>query len=146
MADNLRDAKGRMLAPLAGAAPPITSDNAREMVRKRVEKYRRAALKRIIDEAQSIDPDVSTAADAFGLVASKQYVALMDSNGPKIGDLAKMRDIMTGNEEKASYSSTPNGSAQISAEPSALVELASLLEREIAARVQRERAIDGDAK
>jgi hypothetical protein len=37
----LRDSKGRMLQPLPGAAPPITSDTARDMVRRRQEKRMR---------------------------------------------------------------------------------------------------------
>lgn len=141
-----RNEKGQFLALPPGAAPLITSANAREMVARRVEKYRRAALRRITDEAMSIDPTVSTSADAFGMVAAKQFTTLMDSDKPAIDQLDKLRRIMTGddgvNSQRDHGSAPPNG--QISASAATLVELAVQIEREIERRRDTARAIDGE--
>jgi len=77
----------------------ITAENSTVLLRRRWENYRRAAVKRIVGEAQSIDRDVSTGADAFALVASKQFVALMDYDKPRIDELEKLGEIMAGGKQ-----------------------------------------------
>ena len=138
----VRDKGGKwIVAPKSPA--PITHENARSMVQKRWDKYRQAAVRRIVGEAKSIDPTVSTGADAFGMVAAKQYSALMDSEKPVIGDLEKLQRMMTGqqNSERENARTAPQNA--ISVPPAALLELAAQLEAEIAASVQRARAVDG---
>jgi hypothetical protein len=133
----LRDEHGRLLKPLPGAAPPITTVTARSMVQKRVEKYRQEAVKRITGEIASIDPGVSTGAAAFGVIAAKQAVALMDSEKPRIADLEKLGQIMTGQsaENSRRENAAPPPGALL-ASPSALVELVALIEQ------QQRRAVD----
>jgi hypothetical protein len=121
---------------------PITHANARSMAQKRWEKYRQAAVKRIVGEAQSIDPDVQTPADAYGLVAAKQYTTLMDSDKPRIADLEKLGQIMTGISEEPRRENAGGGENSISGSPEALMRLVELLEAERSAAVDRSRAID----
>jgi len=141
-----RDSRGRFLTVPAGAAPPITSDNAREMVRKRTEKYRRAMVARIVREAASIDSTVQTPADAFGLVAAKQYTTLMDSEKPRMADLEKLRDMMTGREtgqdSHRSYAPIAPNSVTMPAET--LVELVNMLEAQKQTAIDKARAVDGE--
>ena len=139
----LRDERGRWLvAPKSPA--PITHDNARSMVQKRWDNYRRAAVKRIVGEASSIDPTVSTGADAFGLVASKQFAALMDSDKPKLDDLERLYKMMTGavaaNAQRADVQDAPPGA--LIGTPETLLRLAELIERERSAAVDKARAIE----
>jgi hypothetical protein len=139
----LRDERGRMLAPLPGKHT-ITSADASILARRRWEKYRQAAVKRIVGEAQSIDPTVQTPADAYGLVASKQYTALMDSEKPRIADLEKLGQLMTGHggSEQSQRENTPPGT--ISSSPDALLHLVALIEAEKRAAVDKARAVDAE--
>lgn len=140
----LRDERGRMLAPLPGKHT-ITKADASILARKRWDKYRQQAVKRIVDEAKSIDPSVSVGADAFGLVAAKQYAALMDSEKPRIADLEKLGQIMTGmsaDPQRANEAAPPNA---ISAAPAQIMELVDLIERHRAAAVDAARAVDAEA-
>jgi hypothetical protein len=106
---------------------PITHANARSMAQKRWEKYRRAAVERIVGEAKSIDPSISTGADAFALVASKQYVAMIDSEKPRIEDLGRLGQIMSGHAPSTRQEETTNNTLIITDVPpdvaSALAEL-----------------------
>lgn len=125
----LRDERGRMLAPLPGTKP-ITNANARSMAERRWQKYRQEAVKRITDEIASIEPGVSTGAAAFGVIAAKQAVALMDSEKPRIGDLEKLGQIMSGHTPENSRrenAAAPAGA--IVAPPAALLELVGLIEQ-----------------
>ena len=140
----LRDSKGRMLKPLPGKHT-ITKADASSLARKRWEKYRQAAVRRIVGEAQSIDPDVQTPADAFGLVAAKQYTTLMDSDKPKIADLEKLGQIMTGISEEPRRANEPTSPGSISGSPDALMQLVGMIEAERAAAVERARAVDVDS-
>jgi hypothetical protein len=140
----LRDERGRMIAPLPGKHT-ITKADASILARKRWDKYRQEAVKRITGEAQSIDPTVTTGAAAFGLVAAKQYTALMDSDKPAIDQLEKLGRIMTGlTGAEARRDHEPTG--EISGSPQALAELVRLLEAERSAAVDQARAIDGTVK
>jgi hypothetical protein len=142
--DVLRDKNGRWLvAPKSPA--PITHENARSMVQKRWDNYRRAAVKRIVDEAKSVDLSVSTGADAFGLVAAKQYTALMDSDKPKLDDLERLQKMMTGmvaNSQRENVDALPGA---VIAAPETLLRLIELLEADKAAAVERARAIDAES-
>lgn len=141
----LRDERGRMLTPLPGVKP-FTHETARIAVNKRWENFRKAANRRIVDEAKSIDPTVSSAADAFGLVASKQFQALMDSEKPRIADLEKLGNIMTGMTAQGAESQRAHEppSGQISASVATLIELAAQIEQRIAAERDKARAVDAE--
>jgi len=84
----VRDARGRWVPGTlpAGAAPPITSENARDMIRRRQEKYRSAAVRRVLGEVQAVAADVVTPADAWGFIVARQAVALIDSDKPRLLD------------------------------------------------------------
>lgn len=139
----LRDAKGRMLAPLPGGAPKITTENARTLVNKRWENYRRAAVKRIVGEAQSVDLSISTGADAFALAASKQFVALLDTDKVKIADLERLGHIMAGKSgEESQRDHTPELLGKISMTAETLLEIAEAIETRRAANRDQARAID----
>ena len=98
---SIRDERGRMLANLPGTEnKAITSQNAPALARKRAENYRRAAVRRIVGEAAAVDPSISSGADAFAIVAARQWAALMDYEKPRIEDLQRMRDLMTGADDK----------------------------------------------
>jgi hypothetical protein len=115
----------------------ITPANARELAAKRHEAYRRAAVRRIVGEAESIDPSVSTGADAYALVASRQYVALMDHDKPRIEDLERLGALMT------DYSPRQQQHEQQADDP--LRELGARVLEYIAARAQSivMRTVDG---
>jgi hypothetical protein len=91
----VRGADGRFLPGTRPANVIASSADARALAAKRHEAYRRAAVRRIVGEAESIDPSVSTGADAYALVASRQYVALMDHDKPRIEDLERLGALMT---------------------------------------------------
>lgn len=141
-----RDARGRMLAPLPGGAPPITPDTARDMVRRRVEKYRIAAVKTITGEiAREIDPSVSTGAQAFGVIVAKQARALAQSKDPNFDQVEKLRRLMTA--DTSSESRRENGAppGAITVDPSALMELVRMIEQDKRAAIDQASAIDGES-
>jgi hypothetical protein len=141
--DKIRDKNGRMIAPLPGAAPRITSDNARDMVARRVAKYRQAAIKRIVGEASSIDPSVSTGADAFGLLAARQYSALIDSDKPAVDHLERLYKIMTGSGDNSQRAHEPVAGT-ISLDAQSLLDLADLLARQREHVTAQARAVDAE--
>jgi len=49
-----------------------------------------------VREAAAIDPTIKTPADAYALLASKQYLALVDSDKPRIDELEKLGHMMSG--------------------------------------------------
>lgn len=122
---------------------PERQAQASTLAKTRWENYRRAAVKRIMGEAKSIDMTVSTGADAFGLVASKQFIALMDSDKPKLDDLERLYKMMTGavaaNAQRADEPPPPGA---LIGTPETLLQMAELIERERSAAVDRARAID----
>lgn len=144
---DVRDDNGRWLAPPPGSENTrITTANARTMAQRRWENYRRAAVRAIVEEAKSIDSEASTGANAFGLVAAKQYSALMDSDKPRIADLEKLGQIMTGMVASSQReNAAAPGETLISAPPEALMHLVDLIERQRSAAVDRARAVDVDA-
>lgn len=78
----------------------ITVADASKLAKKRAEMYRQAAVRRITGEIAAIDPTVSTGADAFSVIAAKQAVALLDSEKPRVDDLVRLRDLMTGKDAR----------------------------------------------
>jgi hypothetical protein len=78
-----RDEHGRILAPLPGGAPPITSANARTMAEKRWAKARAAAAAAVVDEAKSIFPNVTSPAAAWGVMNARLFSQIMDSDKPR---------------------------------------------------------------
>ena len=141
----LRDSNGRMLAPLPGAAPPITSDNARAMVKRRQEKYRRAAVERITKIIAEVDPEVSNGAMAFAVIAAEQAKTLMTSKDPKFSDVERLGRIMTGavDEGRRDHDAGGTPAGQVSAAPAALLDLVRLIEQEKRAAVDQAQAADG---
>jgi len=140
----VRDERGRMIQPLPGKHT-ITKADASILARRRWEKYRQQAVKRITDEARSVDLTVSTGADAFGLVAAKQFTALMDSDKPRITDLEKLGQIMTGMDAKNPQREDTSENSKISATPAALHELITLIERDRRLAVDQARSMDTNA-
>lgn len=137
----------RIVANPGGGTAALTQANASALARKRWENYRRSVVKRIVDEARSVDLTVSTGADAFGLVAAKQYSALMDSDKPKLDDLERLYRMMTGAmAANAQREDAPAPVGAISAAPETLLHLAELIERERSAAVDRARAIDAEPR
>jgi hypothetical protein len=90
----------------------ITRENSTVLLRKRWEKYRLASNRRIVREAAAIDPTIKAPSEAFALVASKQFVALMDYDKPRIDELEKLEYIMTGYDPKQSASTDGPASAE----------------------------------
>ena len=142
-----RDSNGRLLAPLPGAAPPITSANARDMVKRRQEKYRRAAVERITKIIAEVDPEVSTGAQAFAVIAAEQAKTLMAAKDPKLSDVERLGRIMTGASEEArrenGVGSPPAGTVVMA--PATLIEVVRLLEQDKRAAVDQAQAVDGDS-
>jgi hypothetical protein len=140
---DIRDNKGRWLVPPPGSEKTrITADNARQMVQKRVEKYRRAAVQKIVEEAKSIDPSVSVAADAFGLLAAKQFTTIMDSEKPAMADVEKLHRLMTGGDGNSQRENAQAAPGAISGTPDALMQLVDMIEKQRAAAVDQARAVD----
>lgn len=72
----------------------FTSESGRTANQKRWEKYRQAAVDRVIAEGRGIDPTIKGGADAWGLLVSKQYIALMDSEKPRGDDLHRIGQVL----------------------------------------------------
>jgi hypothetical protein len=113
------------------------------MVQKRIEKYRQRAVRAIVDEAKSIDPTVSIGADAFGLVAAKQFSALMDSDKPAFADLERLHKIMTGADANSQRENVSPPPGAIIADPDTMVRLMQLMEADKQQAVDQARAVDG---
>ena len=138
----VREKNGNWIVPPKSPAP-ITHANARSMAEKRWAKYRQEAVKRITDEIASIEPGVSTGAAAYGVIAAKQAVALLDSEKPRIGDLVKLAELMTGKAAGTEPSRDNAGAAKISVSASTLVQLAREIEAYAQAERDKARAVDG---
>lgn len=139
----LRDARGRMLAPLPGKHT-ITSADASILARRRWDKVRRETSNRVLAEAQAIDPTVKTMADALALMNSKQYVALMDSEKPQVTQAIKLTEFLTGkeaaNSQRANEGAPPNS---ILLAPATLLDLVQRIEQDKRGAIDKAGAIDG---
>lgn len=83
-----RDTNGRFLSKPEGVMQySITKDNAREMARKRWEKYQQAAADAVTEEMGSIVPGVTTPQAAWGVLNARLATQIMDSNKPRGNDL-----------------------------------------------------------
>lgn len=65
----------------------ITSENASDYVRLRVEKYRQAAADAVLAEIGSAHPGVNTPEAAWGVLNGKLAVQIIDSEKPRGRDL-----------------------------------------------------------
>lgn len=124
---------------------PITHANARSMAQRRWEKVRQKSANRVLAEAVAIDPTVKDTADAMALLVSKQYVMLVDSDKPKMSDVEKMGNILTGSNQLANSQrdnpAPPAGT--ISASPAVLLDLLDQMERRRQTERDQAQAIDG---
>lgn len=140
-----RDEKGRILAPLPGGAPPITPANARTLALKRWEKYRKNAVQKVTGIIAEVDPSVSTGAEAYAVILAKHAKLLHDSKQPKIYDVEKLGQLMTGHDgqdsQRGNAGAAPPGT--ISAAPDTLMTLVDMLEKRRAQDQDKARAVDG---
>jgi hypothetical protein len=87
------------------AAREQSSAQGSELGQKRKREFREASQAAILKEAQSIDPNVKTPAEAFGMLMAKQYQTFMDAEKPRGDDLLKFSQLLGGTpsaaEEKA---------------------------------------------
>jgi hypothetical protein len=139
----VRAADGKWIVPPKSPAP-ITHANARSMAQLRWEKYRKAAVKQILGEAQSIDTDIQTPADAWGLLMAKQYAALMDSEKPVIEQAERLGKIMTGASTESQRANEATQPGTIAGAPADIMRLVQLIEQERSAATTKARAIDAD--
>jgi hypothetical protein len=136
----------RIVANPGGGTAAITQANASAMARARWEKYRRAAVREIVDEAKSINPAVMTSADAYGMLMANHYNKLMDSQKPAIDQVEKLGKMLTGMDVEISQrENTHVAPGSIVADPDALHRLLELIEQDKQAAVERARAIDAGA-
>lgn len=83
-----------MIVPLAGA-PVITTATARTMAQSRWEAARRAIGEAVLREIQPFaTAPVTTPLDAYAYVVSKQAVALVDSDKPRMDDVRTLGELM----------------------------------------------------
>jgi hypothetical protein len=137
--------KGRIVSSV-NVTNKITKENAAELSRKRHEANRRAVVRRIVGEAQSIDPDVQTPADAYGLLMANQYTKLLDSEKPAVDQAEKLGKIMTGMDTQNSQrENAPAQPGTVTMAADTLVEIMQRLEDEKRLAVERARAIDAGA-
>ena len=149
MIDNrtdIRDKNGRWLvAPPGSEETRITTANARSMAQRRWEKYRRAAVREIVEEAKSINPAVATSADAYGLLMANQYTKLLDSQKPAVDQVEKLGKMLTGMDTEARRENAQDAPDSISGSPEALMQLVTMIEADRRQAVDRARAVDATA-
>ncbi len=136
-----RDEHGRMLEPLPGKHT-ITKADASILAQKRWNIYRQEAVKKITGEIASIEPGVTTGAAAFAVIASKQALALLDSEKPRINDLVKLGELMTGKSVSAEPQRDHAANGAITIAPSTLIQLAEEIELYAQAKRDKARAVD----
>ena len=147
--DNLRNDKGQWLVKPEQAHSITTSEEGRELARKRWDDYRAAAVQGVISQAAVLDKNITTGAGAFALVVAKHFSLLMNSNKPRIGDLVKLRDMLLGKD-----AADPSGDSQrenirageISAAPAVLMELVAMIEQRQRQAADRARAVDASSQ
>lgn len=71
----------------------ITSEEGREMVNGRWDKWRKANASAILKEAQAIDPNIKTEQEALAMAAGKTFLAILDSEKPRGDDLVKLSQL-----------------------------------------------------
>ena len=142
----IRDSRGRMLAPLPGTQP-ITHANARTLALKRWEKYRREAVQKVTGIiAKEVDPSIETGAQAYAVVLAHHAKLLIQSKQPRIYDVEKLGQLMTGASQESQRGNAGDPPAGvIIAQPATLMELVDILERRRELDKQQARAIEGQA-
>jgi hypothetical protein len=136
----------RIVANPGGGTAAITQANASAMARARWEKYRRAAVREIVDEAKSINPAVMTSADAYGMLMANHYNKLMDSQKPAIDQVEKLGKMLTGMDvENSQRENTQAQPGTVTMAADTLVEIMQRLEDEKRLAVERARAVDAGA-
>lgn len=124
----LRDSRGRMLRPLPGQHV-ITQANASTLAKKRWDIARRKAALRVVEEAAAVDPRVTLPSDAWALVVARQYVAMLDSDKPRVDDLAKLGQLLGLVRGPNDNADGGNGAAAVVNSPIVLI-LAELARRD----------------
>ena len=71
-----------------------TSEQGRELVSKRWEKYRDAAASAMLKTVQAIDPSIKTEQEAWGYLYGKQFETLINSQKPRGDDLVKFGQVV----------------------------------------------------
>ena len=89
----VRGADGRFQAGTRAPATITTSAHARSLAEKRWAKTRQAVREAVLAEVGPV-ANVTTPIDAYAWIASKQAVALADSDKPRMDDLDKLGQIM----------------------------------------------------
>ena len=71
-----------------------SSEQGRELVSKRWEKYRDAAASAMLKTVQAIDPSIQTEQEAWGYLYGKQFETLINSQKPRGDDLVKFGQVV----------------------------------------------------
>jgi hypothetical protein len=100
------------------------------MAQNRWARARQQAAKYITREAAAIDPTINTWSEAWGLLAAKQYLALMDSEKPRGDDLYRIGQVMGALPTALEQRSMEAGPA-----PATDADAAAMLAADIAARI-----------
>ena len=122
-------------------APVMSSEVASALARKRWDQVRRKAAQRILKEAQSIESDIETPADALAFLHTSTYTKLLDYDKPNLDQVIKLTQFVTG---MADVSQRENAATPgtISADPDTLLRLAAAIEEYKTDAVDKARAVD----
>ena len=71
-----------------------SSEQGRELVSKRWEKYRDAAASAMLKTVRAIDPSIQTEQEAWGYLYGKQFETLINSDKPRGDDLVKFGQVV----------------------------------------------------
>ena len=71
-----------------------SSEQGRELVSKRWEKYRDAAASAMLKTVRAIDPSIQTEQEAWGYLYGKQFETLINSQKPRGDDLVKFGQVV----------------------------------------------------
>jgi len=72
----------------------MSSEQGRELVSKRWEKYRESAASAMLKTVQALEPSIKTEQDAWGYVTGKQFETLINSSKPRGDDLVKFGQVV----------------------------------------------------
>lgn len=137
--------KKQIVANPGGGTAAITHANASALAQKRWEKYRRAAVREIVEEAKSINPAVATSADVFGLLVANQFTKLMDSQKPDIFQVEKLGKMLTGMEAEPRRENAGAAPNSVTFSTDALLDILTRIEADKRHAVEAARSIDGTA-
>ena len=71
-----------------------SSEQGRELVSKRWEKYRESAASAMLKTVRAIDPSIQTEQEAWGYLYGKQFETLINSSRPRGDDLVKFGQVV----------------------------------------------------